>query len=53
MRLAKRTQKSTDAAARSPYREDDFEPGPEFTVDTPVLLAQLAVFPGVVSFAVP
>jgi hypothetical protein len=34
-------------------RQDGFEPGIEFTADTPTLLAQLSIFPGQVAFSIP
>ena len=34
-------------------RQDGFEPGIEFTANTPTLLAQLSVFPGQVAFSIP
>jgi hypothetical protein len=42
-----------DAALLAFYHEEGFEPGLEFTADTPTVLAQLNVFPGQVAFTIP
>jgi hypothetical protein len=34
-------------------RQEGFEPGVEFMIDSPTLLAQLTVFPGQVCFSIP